>query len=51
MANGELEWTACVRLGSTRPAPDIDPRGVITIETAFGPFRRRDPRTNSFGGT
>ena len=37
MENGELERTACVRLGSTRPAPEDHPRGVITIEAAFGP--------------
>ena len=53
MENGELEWTACVRLGSTRPAPDRPPprsdhdRDRVRSDA----FRRRDPRTNSFGGT
>ena len=51
--NGELEWTACVRLGSTRPAPDKRPAGGDhdRDRVRSDAFRRRDPRTNSFGGT
>ena len=53
MENGGLEWTACLRLGSTRPAPDRTPPGGDhdRDRVRSDAFRRRDPRTNSFGGT